>query len=446
MSIDKKDFSEREPNIENLREYIQENGKEIKNYKELCKILDISKKTNTVRKKKQMEMLKAYFEYSVVGYRIIVDEIYDNPKRIVSHERSTYGADIETVLVNMIMNSSKKDSLGNQILYINMKELLVELGFVNESFNKYKYSYETLKKRLDFLFGYYGVPPPESNIDSIGVYTLIDYFYEKIYLQFTQTVKRNLKRLQEKEIIQIEPVYEYHPEELSYKLKWYIEATGETKDTYSIIESCRLETMSEMKNEINCMRRKKGKPAYTKFNLSHIYIYGKQDEYFKRLSDMYSEKMSKCFGYSPKYIVPAFKISLHPIVVQRLKENENYIETMQPHMLINRIVSLNNKILKSTYRGFKKSFSQIVKYDKTSFTYVDGKTGELIESSNPEKDRSQCYDFYDLCRFKILQRVLLMIYENIGEKRDFEENEVRIFKRMLEDDEASVVNLVEFED
>jgi len=67
MSIDKKAFSGKEPNIGKLKEYVAKNGNVIKNYKELCEILEISRKTNTDRKKKQMESLLSYFNYGICG-------------------------------------------------------------------------------------------------------------------------------------------------------------------------------------------------------------------------------------------------------------------------------------------------------------------------------------------------------------------------------------------
>lgn len=439
ISIEKKNINGKEPNIEKLREHISENGNVIKNYRVLCEILNISPKTNTDRKKKQMEKLNSYFSYSIDGYKIIIDEIYDNPKRVISHERSAYGAYIEAILVNKIMNSNKKDKGGNQILYVNMKELCELLGVFNKEFNKYKYNHDALKKRLKYLYEFYEVSSKHDN-SQMDMDTMIGYFYGKVYLQLTQMIKRNLTRLEEKQIIHVEPVYEYHPEDELYHVKWYVESTGEMKDKYSVIESCRLEAMAEMKEEINNLRRKKGKPTYSNFNMSHIYIYGREDEYFKKLSDMCKEKLTKSFGYSPKYIVPAYKISLHPTIIQKIKENEDYISVRSSCEEIGWNIDLNNAVLKSTYRGFQKSFNEIEGFTDTGFIYVDKKTGEVCECKDTKTDRNKCYSVLDLKRFKILQRVVMLFYDAVQERSQYDRMYVDFIERILNDDFEPLTN------
>ena len=408
VRIEERNFSGREPNIEKLKLHIAQKGNVIKNYKELCEILEISRKTNTDRKKKQMERLMCYFNYAVCGYRIIIEEIFDRPKKTISHERSTYGADMESAILNRVLESEKQDESGYKVLYINMKELCEWLGFVNADFNRYKYNKLELKKRAEKLFEYYNVSMTENNILKMGTDALIEYIYDKVYLQITQTVKRNLQRLEKNQVIQCEPVYEYHPEGVPYTVKWYIEANGDTHEQYSVIEACRVELMAEMKEEINSQRRKKGKKAYSKFNMSHIFIYGREEEYFKRLNELYKAKLDKCFGNSPKYIVPAYKISLHPIIKQKLRDDENFLEVAGSAEPMHAEIRLNNKVLKKTYDGFKNRHNRIVGYNTSGFCYIDKKTGEICHSKDNKIDRDSCYDEDDLKRLKIIQRIIFI--------------------------------------
>lgn len=445
MYIDKKDFSGKEPNIGKLKEYVAKNGNVIKNYKELCEILEISRKTNTDRKKKQMERLLSYFNYGICGYKIVIDEIFDRPKKTISHERSTYGAEMESALLNLILRSENQDELGEKVLYINMKELCELLGFVNTDFNRYKYNKLGLKKRAEKLFEYYNIPMPENNSFCIGTDALIEHIYNNMYLQITQTVKRNLVRLQKNQVIQYEPVYEYHPEGVPYTVKWYIEANGDTHEQYSVIEACRLELMAEMKEEINRQRREKGKKAYSKFNMSHIFIYGREGEYFRRLNEMYEAKLVKCFGNSPKYIVPAYKISLHPVVKQKIKDDENFLEIVRSVEPLHAEIRLNNKILKKTYNGFKNGYNRIVEYNTSGFCYIDKKTGEICHNKDTKIDRDSCYDEEDLKRFKIIQRIIFFQTNYIREtvEDEYEDlSEAEWFKELLLDGEKPLVNFM----
>ncbi len=56
-----------------------EQGQVIKNYKELCKLLNIEVKTGN-SKIAQMKELERYYKFSKQGYKIIVDEVYTKPK------------------------------------------------------------------------------------------------------------------------------------------------------------------------------------------------------------------------------------------------------------------------------------------------------------------------------------------------------------------------------
>ena len=64
--------------IKNLKE-----GQVIKNYKELCKVLEIeSKKSNDTRaRKRHHEEFARHFEYEKQGQKYIITKIYDNPKK-----------------------------------------------------------------------------------------------------------------------------------------------------------------------------------------------------------------------------------------------------------------------------------------------------------------------------------------------------------------------------
>ncbi|MBZ9693385.1 GIY-YIG nuclease family protein [Clostridium sp. M14] len=63
--------------IDNLQK-----GQTIKNYKELCSILDIKHATNGNTKNKQLEELKLYCKYEKDGNKFVIKEIYKTPIKI----------------------------------------------------------------------------------------------------------------------------------------------------------------------------------------------------------------------------------------------------------------------------------------------------------------------------------------------------------------------------
>ena len=61
--------------VENLHE-----GQVIKNYKELCKVLDVEPKAGGSSKKSQIKDIERYIKYEKQGQKFIIIKIYDNPK------------------------------------------------------------------------------------------------------------------------------------------------------------------------------------------------------------------------------------------------------------------------------------------------------------------------------------------------------------------------------
>lgn len=56
-----------------------EKGKVIKNYKELCKLANMDVKAGD-SKKAQLKELERYCEYTRIGNKFVIKEVYDKPK------------------------------------------------------------------------------------------------------------------------------------------------------------------------------------------------------------------------------------------------------------------------------------------------------------------------------------------------------------------------------
>ena len=96
--------------------------------------------------------------------------------------------------------------------------------------------------------------------------------------------------------------------------------------------------------------------------------------------------------------------------------------------------------MKSTYRGFQKSFNEIEGFTDTGFIYVDKKTGEVCECKDTKTDRNKCYSVLDLKRFKILQRVVMLFYDGVQERNQYDRMYVDFIERILNDDFEPLTN------
>jgi len=104
-----------------IARYIEKNGREIKNYSAMCKILG-EKPTSGEGKKNQLDKWRMYFDYEREGHKYYIVEIYDDKtvkaneemnktKKNMKHilERSKYRKEIISVLLYLL----KKENSDN---------------------------------------------------------------------------------------------------------------------------------------------------------------------------------------------------------------------------------------------------------------------------------------------------------------------------------------------
>ena len=72
--------------VENLHE-----GQIIKNYKELCELLEIESKNGGESKKSQLKDIERYIKYEKQGQKFIIIEIYDEPKEKIDKRVNNVG-------------------------------------------------------------------------------------------------------------------------------------------------------------------------------------------------------------------------------------------------------------------------------------------------------------------------------------------------------------------
>ena len=163
--------------IENLKEQM-----EIKNYKELCNILDIKIKAGN-SKKAQLKELERYCTYNKDGNKFIIKEIYKDPKQKEDGRRtnnSIYEDKIEKILLWMCKYS--KDNKFKKI-ELSVTGMLCSLNMINKNFNVGR---QQIKKFSRYL--------------EVPIQTLYD-FYNSTYNNLENNVVRVLNKLQNKCLI-----------------------------------------------------------------------------------------------------------------------------------------------------------------------------------------------------------------------------------------------------
>lgn len=150
-------------------------GQIIKNYKELCSLLDLpvlGGKSKTY----QLKELERYIDYTKEGQKFIITNIYSSPKEKEDKrlEQSVYLKYIQILLMDLLVNRMDE----HQTYSVNKTQLCLDLGMVNS-----KYKHEPL-----YLVNH-----------NIPDYQIMDYdldmFYDKCNSRLTDILELGLSGL-----------------------------------------------------------------------------------------------------------------------------------------------------------------------------------------------------------------------------------------------------------
>jgi len=123
-------------NILKLREYILTSNS-IKNYKELCVILD-EKMAVGGSKKYQLKEFERYFKYHKSGNKFIIDEIYDNPLEKIetrggANNVTEYTKYIENLILDLLVQGGNtKQGFGR--VFLSKNQLFKEFNMINDNY------------------------------------------------------------------------------------------------------------------------------------------------------------------------------------------------------------------------------------------------------------------------------------------------------------------------
>jgi hypothetical protein len=165
-------------NINNLKE-----GQIIKNYKELCNILNITSKGG---KSKQLQLsdLERYFKYTKDGNKFIINEIYKDPLQKIDNRingnNSIYAEYIDKLILHMC--SETFDSKYKKI-ELATNGILLYLNMINKN-------YKTGRTQINQFSRFLEIP----------IETIFD-FYDSTYKRNTALLESGLNRLSNKSLI-----------------------------------------------------------------------------------------------------------------------------------------------------------------------------------------------------------------------------------------------------
>ena len=158
-------------NINNLQENMI-----IKNYKELCKLLEIEPKTSN-SKKAQLKELETYVDYEKQGVKFVIKKIYDKQK---AKEDGIVGgySEMRTLILRLLDMSNQNNNI---VLPTNV--LLRKLSMVNDNYAIARRSQKELSKLLDMKQEY------------------IADFYSSTHKNLKRALETNLNKLQRERLI-----------------------------------------------------------------------------------------------------------------------------------------------------------------------------------------------------------------------------------------------------
>jgi len=112
---------------DDLYNHVQEleQGQEVRNYKQLCALLNQPDYQGGCQRNSQLQDFQRYFEYQKVGQKFVITDIFDTPlakedKRTISHGRERYKIKSDNYLIDPKDNNARgvfKIQFGN-LVYI----------------------------------------------------------------------------------------------------------------------------------------------------------------------------------------------------------------------------------------------------------------------------------------------------------------------------------------
>lgn len=211
-------------------------GMILKNYKELCKVLEIPVKAGGDSKKAQFKELERYVKYHKEGNKIIIDEILSEVKAKVDNRANNkggnnviYANDIEVLLMDTLINTTDQQKELGRVGF-SKSYLYLRLGLVNDN---YKPTSDKVLQLSDAL----NVP-----------YQAINECYNTTNGKLWNTVKTGLNAMRNKALINWDFSYNMVFKKDIKDIKSYMNDSIQVAsiDDRELIRSCELRALKEL--------------------------------------------------------------------------------------------------------------------------------------------------------------------------------------------------------
>ena len=351
-------------------------GISIKNYKEMCKLLEDEEKNGKGRNY-QFINWKRFFDWEKKGQKFIVTIIYDIPLPKVDNRKDNnniYGKYIEKLILDLLVQKYQSKNSSRR-LYLSKDNMLQALNIVNINYHYVKFN---TGKTADFI---------KTDNDNLKE------FFNLNNKNLTDAVDRALNRLQNKFLVIWNLVYTIAiPEEVTI-----IDDDGrkiKLKENHITAEQLELEYINTYEKIVS--------EEMGFENKQEIYLYGKYMEFIKRVCKHLQEQ-----GLDILYYYQSYDVTFHPDVIkERDKLNEyllEYEERQNVKITINGIVS--KQLLKNAEHRQQKAKSKLTpcfgKRNLMSATYEEQKyirrsKNKYIDDTNKIIDTVINYQTKDL--------------------------------------------------
>jgi hypothetical protein len=317
-----------------LEEIIKERvsvGMVIKNYKQLCQLLDLPILSGGNAKQAQIKNLKCYMDFEKSGQKFIITDIFDTPLTINDQRKlgnnSIYVKYIEVILLQYLSKQNGFTSTLNKVDWWRL------LGFINE---KYK---NTPDKELETL---------DSSITPFE----IKMFYQRCNTKLERILFSALNNLKNRKLIiyELQTVITY--KNINGEIKSFVADDDEKK---KILEIERYVLKKELKLE----------------NMFQVYWSNKQATYYKRVQELL-EYYYKWSGYYKQIKI----IYVKKDVIEELSDIELRFQQTQ----------LNGKIVDALNTNSINSYNKkMIEFNNNEENYKNqiwGETNSVVQNEN----------------------------------------------------------------
>lgn len=299
-------------------------GMVIKNYKELCKLLEIPVKAGD-SKKSQIKALEQCCKYHKEGQKFIVDEVYENVTPVIyekgknpnSHGNNHIGQpvfknDLEIIITDIIATEYQNKTTLDKNINIPKSYMFFNSCMVNK----------------DYL-NLYNMMEKVSKDEDIPLIT-IDNFYNTSRTKMTKNMERALNGLKNQGLLHWEYRLSVKTTQNQHRLA--------TEQEINLIKTIEVKVLQDM--------------GYK--SITEIWFTPKWKTFQKEKKKLMRSELGLYYDYSSVYIVPSLQFETYMSDYEKVKQSK---------------LDVNTNMIESTIKSAEKKYNKTVK--KVTGTYMD---------------------------------------------------------------------------